>query len=75
MCDFERNTLCGMTQLTDDEFDWNLVSGPTPTELTGPNSAKSGVYYVYAPGAGPQPDDKALYVIQTKITHNNNRPS
>lgn len=34
-CNFE-NGLCDWSQLTDDDFDWTLRKGPTPSASTGP---------------------------------------
>ena len=36
-CNFENSALCGMTQSTDDNFDWIRHMGQTPSRATGPS--------------------------------------
>ena len=60
-CNFETmdgiSTLCGMTQSMDDEFDWSLMEGPTPSRKTGPREAKSEPYYAFIEASHPRRKD------------------
>lgn len=57
-CDFEQteggSDWCSLIQDGDDSFDWTMMSGPTPSDLTGPNSAYQGDYYVYIEASSPR---------------------
>ena len=63
-CSFEnvygKYTLCGMTQSTDDQFDWSQGEGPTPSEYTGPQEAMSKPYYVFIEVSNRNRHDMAL---------------
>ena len=59
-CSFEdnsgRKTLCGMQQMTNDNFDWTVQSGRTPSDETGPRSAISDSQpnYIYIEASSPR---------------------
>ena len=51
-CDFEEQTFCGMTQLTQEELrgrhhHWLIGSGDTPTANTGPRGGSGGKLYSF----------------------------
>ncbi|MBI1227120.1 MAG: T9SS type A sorting domain-containing protein [Bacteroidetes bacterium] len=48
---FEGN-LGNWSQATNDQMDWTIGSGTTPTNNTGPNGASNGTYYVYTEATG-----------------------
>ncbi len=43
----------GITQLTNDDFDWTVRSGSTPSNNTGPTSAYQGSNYFYMESSSP----------------------
>lgn len=45
--------LIGWTQSDNDDFDWSVNSGSTPSSSTGPSSATEGSYYAYAESSSP----------------------
>lgn len=47
------NTLADWTQNGDDDFDWTVSSGSTPSGDTGPSGANDGSYYVYMESSAP----------------------
>lgn len=47
------NTLGNWTQNSDDDFDWSLNSGGTPSSNTGPSAANDGTYYIYMESSAP----------------------
>ena len=40
------------TQNDDDDFDWTIFSGKTPTKKTGPKKAYNGSFYIYTEATG-----------------------
>ena len=62
-CSFENvnwmYTLCGMTQSTDDQFDWSQGEGPTLSKNTGPQEALSEPYYVFIEASNRKNHDMA----------------
>ncbi|KAI0225942.1 Zinc metalloproteinase nas-36 [Lamellibrachia satsuma] len=69
-CSFEddsgKKTLCGMRQLTSDQFDWTVRSGKTPSDETGPSSAYRGSRpnYIYIEASSPRRlGDEAIVMI------------
>ena len=53
MCSFEYD-LCGMTQMSNDDFDWTRNRGPTDTPNTGPEQAYDGEWYMYSESSAPR---------------------
>ncbi len=47
------NTFGSWTQDTNDDFDWTLKSGSTPSSGTGPSGAAEGTYYIYVESSSP----------------------
>ncbi len=52
------NTIGAWTQSTDDDFDWTVNSGSTPSSNTGPSAAAEGTYYVYMESSSPNYSNK-----------------
>jgi hypothetical protein len=48
-------------QATNDQMDWTVWSGTTPTSGTGPNGAANGTYYVYTEANGNK--NKTAYLL------------
>lgn len=44
-CTFDDNTYCSWTNAADNQFDWTLRKGTTPTSGTGPNGDHSKLNY------------------------------
>ena len=52
---------CDMSQDRNDDFDWTIWSGSTPSDETGPERAYNGKYYIYIEASNPRRrDDKAM---------------
>ncbi|CAD5119990.1 DgyrCDS8574 [Dimorphilus gyrociliatus] len=47
-------TFCRMEQDKRDAFDWSLLSGETPSKMTGPNRAYNGEYYIFIEASKPR---------------------
>ncbi len=47
------NTLGAWSQDTNDNFDWTLRTGGTPSNNTGPSGAIEGSYYIYVEASSP----------------------
>jgi len=71
-CDFEDWThttgeICG-TQSTNDDFDWTVQSGGTPSRHTGPESAQQGEYYIFIEASSPREyGDKAMLILPFQV--------
>ncbi|XP_033726981.1 MAM and LDL-receptor class A domain-containing protein 1-like [Pecten maximus] len=52
-CTFQ-DQKCFLAQATDDQFEWTVASGSTPSSGTGPTSAQSGSNYLYAETSSPR---------------------
>ena len=64
-CSFETQDglpyLCNMTQFTEDDFDWTLQTGSTPSNPTGPDEAFDGGYYAFIETSNPRKaNDRAM---------------
>jgi hypothetical protein len=58
--DFEEGLGLWYQEVVEDDFDWNVNSGPTESELTGPDGASSGDMYLYVESSYPNfPSKKA----------------
>ncbi|KAI0225936.1 Zinc metalloproteinase dpy-31 [Lamellibrachia satsuma] len=67
-CDFEgssgEGSTCDMVQSKEDNFDWTLKTGATPSRPTGPDSAHSGKYYIYIETSNPRRyGDRAVMLL------------
>ncbi|KAI0225937.1 Zinc metalloproteinase dpy-31 [Lamellibrachia satsuma] len=67
-CDFEGSSVegstCDMVQSKEDNFDWTLKTGATPSRPTGPDSAYSGKYYIYIEASNPRRyGDRAVMLL------------
>ncbi len=52
------NTLGNWNQAQEDDFDWTLKSGSTPSSGTGPSQASEGNYYIYMESSSPNYSSK-----------------
>ena len=50
MCDFDNRDLCSWSNFQNNDFDWTLKTGSTPTTLTGPSydHTQNNIYGYYA---------------------------
>ncbi|XP_014767786.2 MAM and LDL-receptor class A domain-containing protein 1 [Octopus bimaculoides] len=53
-CNFEQQNICSWKQNTDDDFDWKVFKGSTPTAFTGPSGDNTNGlgYYIFAEANG-----------------------
>ena len=55
-----------MIQSTQDDFDWLLYKGDTPSSETGPSKAFNGDYYIYIEASKPRRlGDTARYALNS----------
>merc|ERR1712004_34996 len=45
--------ICG-TQIQNDDFDWTVNSGSTPSRHTGPEAAQQGQFYIFIEASSPR---------------------
>ena len=69
-CSFEekanRRTWCGITQSSNDDFNWTMTNEETPSADTGPSRAYSAPYYVFIEASDSLKAAKAEYVPLTR---------
>ncbi|XP_069106937.1 MAM and LDL-receptor class A domain-containing protein 1-like [Argopecten irradians] len=53
-CTFENNAPCFLTQELNDNFDWTIGQGSTPSSSTGPSSAFEGNRYAFIETSSPR---------------------
>ena len=58
------NTLGDWVQDSDDDLDWTIFSGATPSNNTGPTAANDGTYYIYVEATTPNFPSKTA-IIET----------
>jgi V8-like Glu-specific endopeptidase len=55
------NSLGAWVQDSNDDFDWTILSGATPSTGTGPTASSDGSYYLYMEASNPNnPSKKAI---------------
>jgi len=61
-CDFEnaQNPFCGMILSPLGIFNWTRYTGKTPSAMTGPSSAESGLWYIYIEASDRNLGDYAM---------------
>lgn len=69
-CSFESSSWeselsCGLSQMTNDNFDWSRYSGSTPSSLTGPSYASDGSYYLYIETSSSYNNANAVLISRT----------
>lgn len=62
-------SLCGMEQSDNDNFDWTMGNGPTPSEETGPPSAYDGSYYIFIEASAPRQTGDTAKWVSTRQTY------
>uniref|UniRef100_K1QQ94 MAM and LDL-receptor class A domain-containing protein 1 n=1 Tax=Magallana gigas TaxID=29159 RepID=K1QQ94_MAGGI len=67
-CTFETGTSCFLNNSNNDDFDWQIQRGQTPSRGTGPSSAYEGQLYSYIEASGKRKDDVAILESQYGIT-------
>ncbi|XP_052711456.1 MAM and LDL-receptor class A domain-containing protein 1-like isoform X3 [Crassostrea angulata] len=67
-CTFETGTSCFLNNINNDDFDWQIQRGQTPSRGTGPSSAYEGQLYSYIEASGKRKDDVAILESQYGIT-------
>lgn len=72
-CSFESSSWesdysCGLSQLTNDRFDWTRMTGPTSSSSTGPSFASDGGYYLYIEASNTAFNDNAVLMSKTLNT-------
>jgi len=66
--DFESNSLLFWEQDPNDDFNWAVNSGGTPSSGTGPSGAFDGTYYLYTEATSPNNPDRIANLISPCFT-------
>ncbi|XP_065942368.1 MAM and LDL-receptor class A domain-containing protein 1 isoform X2 [Magallana gigas] len=59
-CSFETGTACFLSDIQEDDFDWRIRKGSTPSSRTGPTSAFEGQKYSYIEASGKKVNSVAI---------------
>ena len=75
VCDFENDDLCNWVNLRENDFDWRINSGATPTLNTGPmfdhNLANINGHYIYIDASQPSLQGwKAQLISEPQLDQN-----
>lgn len=62
---WESELSCGLTQMTNDNFDWRRYSGSSPSSSTGPSYASDGSYYLYIETTNSYNNANAVLISRT----------
>ena len=78
-CDFETSSgasaFCNMEQSTRDtpNYDWQLWTGFTPSQQTGPTFAFNGAYYLYFEASEPFAEGQSARCVYDDVTTRGSR--
>ena len=75
-CSFEGEGLCSWYNLKNDDFDWLLHQGPTPSTSTGPSvdhtyNDKNGTF-IYIETSAPRKRDQKAWIASETLRPTNN---
>lgn len=65
---WESELSCGLSQMTNDNFDWTRYSGSSPSSSTGPSYASDGSYYLYIETSSNNNNANAVLISKTLNT-------
>ena len=68
-CNFDQGRLCSFTNGGNDDFDWTINRGSTPSGGTGPSSDLSGNgNYVYIETSSPRIQGEKAYLVSPRVS-------
>ncbi|XP_028396557.1 MAM and LDL-receptor class A domain-containing protein 2-like [Dendronephthya gigantea] len=68
-CNFDQNSLCSFTNSQNDDFDWTIGRGSTPSYQTGPSQDVSGLgYYAFIETSSPRSQGDKAYLASPSVS-------